>query len=504
MKPKQRGTINVLLALAVLGLLGIISLGLAGPAQASAAEWGGDDARTPTGDWEQLASGESQWYAFQYAGDGSQVQVTLEAVPPGSASFVVWTPELIERWGAGYYVEPIGRGSVDPNIAGRLTWSGDFHSAGTYYVVVEPADSLSGRNQAGSSYYLLDVIGIGVSLSEAASTPAAEPANAQPPSDAPGEPTGAGEPSGRLVFQTTYGGPFYTINVDGSDLQRITNGIDPVWSPDGRQIAFVRWEEPRGVWVVDVYSADGASGDEWRAFDWSETRYPSWSPDGSQIVFSRQSGGGGGGRAPGGASPASASASEIEAVRRRPPGGPPGGGSSGGSWTLGIVNPYDGTFAEPQPDSTVNLAPDWSPNGEQIVYNSKNGLRIMSVDGKSSYALTNLPKDTSPVWSPDGSQVAFVRWQHDHWEVYVVNADGSGLTRLTNTPALPGAAGNSVSPAWSPDGDYIAFLTDRSGEWEIWRSNARGGEQAPMFDTELDGLTLEYAFAGERAISWTE
>jgi TolB protein len=460
----------------------------------------------PSGDWDQLSAGESQWYAFQYAGDGSQIQVMLEAVPEGSATFVVWTPEQIWRWGLGEYVEPIGRGSADPHAAVKTVWSGSFTTAGTYYVVVEHAG-----NQTGTSYYLLDVSGSGVSLSKPTPTPTPEPAKAQAQTEAPGEPTGPGEPSGTLVFQTTYGGPFYSINVDGSGLQRITNGIDPVWSPDGQQIAFVRWEEPRGVWVVDVETADGTSGDEWRAFDWSETRCPSWSPDGSQIVFTRQSGQGGGGQPPGGFFPASTSATELEAARRRPPGGSRGGGSSVSSWTLGIVNPYDGTFAEPQPDSDVNLAPDWSPNGEQIVYNAEHGLRIMSVDGKSSYALTNLPKDTSPVWSPDGSQVAFVRWQHDHWEVYVVNADGSGLTRLTNTPALPdgapsldGVAGNSVSPAWSPDGNYIAFLTDRSGKWEIWRSNASGGSQAPMFDTELDGLTLEYVFAGERAISWTE
>jgi hypothetical protein len=62
---------------------------------------------------------------------------------------------------------------------------------------------------------------------------------------------------------------------------------------------------------------------------------------------------------------------------------------------------------------------------------------------------------------------------------------------------------NSVSPAWSPDGDYLAFLTDRTGKWEIWEMTATGNGQEPMFDTELEGLRLDYAFVGERAISWT-
>jgi Tol biopolymer transport system component len=101
--------------------------------------------------------------------------------------------------------------------------------------------------------------------------------------------------------------------------------------------------------------------------------------------------------------------------------------------------------------------------------------------------------------------VAFVRRQHDHWEIYVVDADGRNPRRLTDTPNKPdGQVGNSVSPAWSPDGQYIAFLTDRTGKWEIWMMRANGSGQQPMFDTELAGLRLDYSFIGERAISWTK
>jgi len=307
------------------------------------------------------------------------------------------------------------------------------------------------------------------------------------------------ELEGTLVFQTTYGGPFYTINVDGSDLQRITNGIDPVWSPDGEQIAFVRWEDPRGVWVVN---ADGSNAH--RVFDWSETRYPSWSPDGQSIVFSREKDGGGGGSLPG------------SSGGRRPPGGPPGGGSSsvGSGATLGIVNASDGSFWEPLPISIKNLTPDWSSSGNHIViaanYSNRTGLMIQSVDGAESWQLTSDPYDTTPTWSPDGTKVAFARRQHDHWEIYVIDVTTGRQTRLTNTPARTDAtsslgetATSSVSPAWSPDGNYIAFLTDRTGEWEIWVMKADGSGQGPLFDTELKGLTISYAFASERAIDWT-
>jgi TolB protein len=160
---------------------------------------------------------------------------------------------------------------------------------------------------------------------------------------------------------------------------------------------------------------------------------------------------------------------------------------------------------EPSATSDVSHTPDWSPDGTSIVYDGDRGLRIQSVDGKSFYNLTDDVKDTNPVWSPSGEQIAFTHRQHDHWEIYVVDADGSNLTRLTDTPSKPnGEVGNSVSPAWSPAGDHIAFLTDRTGRWEIWVMRADGSRQRPMFGSELDGIALDYASLGERVISWTE
>ena len=374
-----------------------------------------------------------------------------------------------------------------------LTWSGSFTTTGTYYVVVEQAGG-----QSGTSYYLLEVEGDGVAFAEAApadtaistttTTPAPASTESQPQSSL------AAGLDGKLVFQTTYGGTFYTINADGGGLQPVTNGIDPVWSPDGEQIAFVSWEEPRGVWLVN---ADGSNA--YRVFDWSEIRYPSWAPDGQEIVFSRQSGGGSSGF------PASfpGMSADLASTAGRPPGGGRPGGSSGSGGTLGIVNSSDGTFWEPLPVSDTNLTPDWSPDGEQIILAGHNGLLVQSVDGQTSWTLTENPKDTSPVWSPDGEKVAFCRWQHDHWEIYVIDVTNGQQARLTDTPALSdGTQASSVSPAWSPDGNQLAFLTDRSGEWEIWVMAADGSNQGPMFGTELDGLALDYAYAGERAIDW--
>jgi hypothetical protein len=448
-------------------------------AATSPAGTGPDDALTPGGDWQPLGAGESRWYAFQYTGDSSQVEIRMEVVPAESAAFAVWTPEEIQRWKLGLKVEPVGRGSADPFAAGTLLWSGSFPTAGTYYVVVEHAGSGSG-----TSYYLLTVRGDGVSLSKPAPAATPQPKPAKPQAEAVAPPAA----TSRLVFQTAIGGFFYTIHADGTALTRLTDGVDPTWSPGGRQIAFTRWREPRGVWVVN---ADGSG--EWRVFDWSEARWPSWSPDGSQILFSRQHGG------------------RTEEVRRCFWGfcftlGPHP------HWKLGTVRLADGDFREP-PCSDFSLAPSWSPApleggtaGAAIVYADEHGLRLQSEDETVSFLLTHDSRDTGPAWSPDGKQVAFTRRQHDHWEVYVVDADGRNLKRLTDTPQQPnGTLGNSAAPAWSPDGHYLAFLTDRSGRWAIWLMRADGSGQKPMFNKGvLDGLALEYAGLGERAISWTQ
>ena len=72
----------------------------------------------------------------------------------------------------------------------------------------------------------------------------------------------------------------------------------------------------------------------------------------------------------------------------------------------------------------------------------------MNADGSGLRKLTRGPAyDGNPAWSPDGRKIAFGR----AGEIYVMNADGSGQRNLTRNPA------RDFAPAWSPDGRKIAF-----------------------------------------------
>jgi len=141
-----------------------------------------------------------------------------------------------------------------------------------------------------------------------------------------------------------------------------------------------------------------------------------------------------------------------------------------------------------QANVTENPAQDlhmnWSPDGAKMVFVSTRNdpyyascdywcyeIYTMNLDGTGLTRLTyNSDIDYSPAWSPDGSKIAFMSWPDPDGsaDVFVMNADGTGVTNLTNNPAGDGG------PDWSPDGTKIAFNSDRDGKVEVYVMNADG------------------------------
>jgi Tol biopolymer transport system component len=124
---------------------------------------------------------------------------------------------------------------------------------------------------------------------------------------------------------------------------------------------------------------------------------------------------------------------------------------------------------------------------------------VMHRDGTHVVNLTHDPADEhSPAFSPDGTQIAFVSDRQDvrtgKTDIYVMNADGSGVRQLTRLP------GNDDSPSWSPDGSKIAFAdnSDVGGHqvnYQLYVMDANGSHVAR--------LSSELALAHEARAAWS-
>ena len=137
--------------------------------------------------------------------------------------------------------------------------------------------------------------------------------------------------------------------------------------------------------------------------------------------------------------------------------------------------------------SSVTSFPNWSPDGKKIVFNamvkgSPDGadIYVINADGTGLTRLTTDPADdSSPAWSPDGTKIAFATIRDRvpneiNYEIYVMNADGSNQTRITNNTKF------DHSPAWSPDGKRIAFTSRRDDNFELYVMNADGSNQTRL------------------------
>jgi len=99
-------------------------------------------------------------------------------------------------------------------------------------------------------------------------------------------------------------------------------------------------------------------------------------------------------------------------------------------------------------DGTYNTAPEWSPDGRWIAYETrvKSQFDIWLVDPESGAAgplVTHRRSDEHPTWSPDGSKLAFTSTRRGRADIYVIDVDGSHLRRLTTE-------GENRGPDWGP------------------------------------------------------
>ena len=202
-----------------------------------------------------------------------------------------------------------------------------------------------------------------------------------------------------------------------------------------------------------------------------------------------------------------------------------------GDWDVFVLDPATSIARKVINNGAVDMNPDLSPDGQQIVFSSNyidgemndykiqtdegwvhvtdeklgdQEIYVVDTDSNNLLRLTdNSAIDEQPAWSPDGRKIAFQSDVSGDIEIHLMDADGGNIEQLTDSP------GDDWSPTWSPDGTKIAFASSRSGNWDIFTMNADGsGVEQVTSDEGMDWLPAwspdgdRIAFASGRDGNW--
>lgn len=220
-------------------------------------------------------------------------------------------------------------------------------------------------------------------------------------------------------------------NIGGTSKVRLSHGNHgyPVWSPDGKQIAYYGKYNDKKTWSIHTMNSDGTNKRRLTHVKDKWDNMPTWSPDGTKIVFAREYRDG------------------------------------NNVWHHEIwIMDSDGSNQR-QLKSLSGGGPSFTNDGRLLFHSEykdkESEISIADIDGQNIIHLTdNEAEEWDPKISPDGMQIAFMSKREGNREIYVMNIDGSNQQRLTTNP------GSDGGPTWSPDGTQIIFHSERKKNGE--------------------------------------
>ena len=321
-------------------------------------------------------------------------------------------------------------------------------------------------------------------------------------------------PDGKLVAysdRTDSNEPtsIFLLSLDSSEVRRLTSprgsvgDYNPVFSPDGRTLAFNRGSQG----VTSIYTAPVSGGEEQHLISGVQYGWGlAWTPDGRDIVFARAGwladagwlwkisrGGGEPERLQFGQEGVEPSIRGKRLVYARQT-------ANINIWRRGLnslvsAGPSDRFIHSKRMES----GPQFSPDGSKIAFESTRSgayeIWMCRSDGTGLVQLTRFNSSTgTPRWSPDGQQIDFDSRAPGNADIFVVDSQGGSPRRLTSGPS------SEVVPSWSRDGPWIYFTSDRTGRHEVWKMPSTGGSPVQVthhggfaaFES-TDGRFLYYA-----------
>jgi TolB protein len=269
--------------------------------------------------------------------------------------------------------------------------------------------------------------------------------------------------NGLLVYRVQVGkhSQLFTIRPDGTGPTQITHFTDsdatwPKWSPDGTRIAFERdFATHAGIYTMNP---DGSDVESLTPHGFNGE--PSWSPNGKRITFGRY--------IPNKEASIWVMNADGSNVRRV---------------TKYLLPKNDGCGGCAGQGASV-----FSPDGKRLAFTWIKGERsgaiyVVGVDGKGLRQVTPFGRGVADVidWSPDGTRLAFSSPEFGRpgksSNVSVIRPDGTGLRQITHEK---GGTVNDGFDSWSPDGTQMAFVSNRDGAYEIYLMHADGTNITPL------------------------
>jgi hypothetical protein len=287
---------TAVMALVLIGVLGLVSV-VAAQTEPGA---GPDNPLTPDGAWTKLAADGEYWYVFHDEGDGEAIEVDMQTVPHGAATFEIWTPENLRDWANEEEFDPVGVatrscGCEPSDSVGKSNWRGSFLGGNDFFIVVKSQLDDTG-------YFTLGVKGEDVTLRTPApvAMAAEETAMTEPeavaaaaPADAPivlaakaGESPAYALPLSQALTQLQEGQHWYAPNYD-SDKDYGAMDLLVYANPPGSVVATVRNQEQARLWAregknehfgccTDVFKDDERDEEDKLAFQrWMADDLPS-------------------------------------------------------------------------------------------------------------------------------------------------------------------------------------------------------------------------------------